>query len=482
MPERAPVPDHVPCIAVVGHTNVGKTSLLRTLTRRVDFGRVSDQPGTTRHAEVVALRLEGQVQMRFVDTPGLEDAVALHEFLQQQAGETRLQRIKAFLRGPEARAAFEQEAKVLRTLLERADAAMLVLDVREPVLPKYRAELDLLVACARPLMPVLNFARSERARSAEWHQLLRESGLHARAEFDAVAPLHGAEQQLYNDLAALLPAWRVHLQGIVDGLALQAQDRLRAAARSVADTLVGVAAMRRTTPARDLADDAQRRAFVAAFQREAQEHARTGVAGLLELFGFRAGDAELAGLPVSDGRWASDLFNPELLKRVSVRLGVGALVGAGAGVVVDVALAGLSLGAATGVGAALGGAASGGWRPVWRKVQNRLTGVREVTVEDAVLVLLASRLCDLALALARRGHAAEQRLLLAPDGHAPAADDAARHELAALVRTLAPARGHPEWERGTRRFDDSAGRAALCSAVAVRLEELLLQTPGAGGV
>ena len=124
--------DRLPCIAVVGHTNAGKTSLLRTLTRQVAFGRVSDRPGTTRHAEAVALRLGGQEQVHFVDTPGLEDAVALGEFLQQQAGDTRLQRMQAFLRGPEARGgAFEQEAKVLRTLLERADAAMLVLDVRE---------------------------------------------------------------------------------------------------------------------------------------------------------------------------------------------------------------------------------------------------------------------------------------------------------------------------------------------------------------
>ena len=30
-------------IAVVGHTNAGKTSLLRTLTRRRDFGEVSDR-------------------------------------------------------------------------------------------------------------------------------------------------------------------------------------------------------------------------------------------------------------------------------------------------------------------------------------------------------------------------------------------------------------------------------------------------------
>ncbi len=38
-------------LAVVGHTNVGKTSLLRTLTRDVGFGEVSHRPSTTRHVE-----------------------------------------------------------------------------------------------------------------------------------------------------------------------------------------------------------------------------------------------------------------------------------------------------------------------------------------------------------------------------------------------------------------------------------------------
>ena len=42
-------------VAVVGHTNTGKTSLLRTLARDAGFGEVSDSAGTPRH--VVGLRL-----------------------------------------------------------------------------------------------------------------------------------------------------------------------------------------------------------------------------------------------------------------------------------------------------------------------------------------------------------------------------------------------------------------------------------------
>ena len=42
-------------VAVVGHTNTGKTSLLRTLMRDVAFGEVSDHPATTRHVEGATL-------------------------------------------------------------------------------------------------------------------------------------------------------------------------------------------------------------------------------------------------------------------------------------------------------------------------------------------------------------------------------------------------------------------------------------------
>ena len=136
-------------IAVVGHTNAGKTSLLRTLTRRVDFGEVSARPGTTRHVERIELKVRERAAVQFFDTPGLEDAVSLREHIAQLGdAPTPPERIRRFLEGPEAHGSLEQEAKVLRTLLE-VDAAFLVIDAREPVLPKYRDEIELLRSCAR---------------------------------------------------------------------------------------------------------------------------------------------------------------------------------------------------------------------------------------------------------------------------------------------------------------------------------------------
>lgn len=461
---RAPAPLR---LAVVGHTNAGKTSLLRALTRKVGFGEVSNRPGTTRHVEAVDLRMQGRVVVRFLDTPGLEDSVALQDFLGTQAGESRLARVQQFLQGPEARGSFEQEAKVLRSLLEQADAGLLVIDTREPVLPKFRAEIEILGACARPLMPVLNFVADADSRVRDWEQLLRESGLHAQARFDVVAPFHGAEQALYTDLGVLLPAWKPYLAEVVQGLAVQAEERLQAAARIVAGTLIDVAAMRRTLQV-GAADEARRQSAVHAFQDEVRAHAHHGLLELLKLFAFRMDDAELADLPALAGRWESDLFNPELLQQAGTRLGLGAMVGAGVGLVADLALAGLSLGAGTAVGASVGGALSGGLRPVLRKLQNKLTGLQELSVEDPVLLLLAERLSLLVSLLARRSHAAQQRLRLDGRAELPAAADQASPWLPVL-RQLRPARAHPEWERGQPGWKQDTQRQQLEQGLAALL-------------
>src|SRR5690625_1554605 len=70
-------------IAVVGHTNTGKTSLLRTLTRNRKFGQVQASPGTTRHVEGVHIDLAPLGQLLLYDTPGIEDSMALLDYIER---------------------------------------------------------------------------------------------------------------------------------------------------------------------------------------------------------------------------------------------------------------------------------------------------------------------------------------------------------------------------------------------------------------
>ena len=187
-------------IAVVGHTNTGKTSLLRTLTRDSHFGEVSSRPSTTRHVEGVSLGIGATPVLSLFDTPGMEDSIALLETLDSQAAGAgrRLDgpaRVQQFLQSPVAAGRFEQEAKVLRQLLQ-CDAALYVIDARDPVLSKYRDELEILAGCAVPLLPLLNFVSDARTSEAAWREALARLGLHVVVSFDTVAPARGGERIL----------------------------------------------------------------------------------------------------------------------------------------------------------------------------------------------------------------------------------------------------------------------------------------------
>lgn len=454
-------------IAVVGHTNAGKTSLLRTLTRRVNFGEVSQQPGTTRHVEAVELLVNGRAAVRFLDTPGLEDAVALREHLAAFDDKelTPPERVRRFLQGPEAHGVFEQEAKVLRALLE-VDAAFLVIDAREPVLPKFRAEIELLNACARPVLPVLNFVRDAANREPAWKELLSAYGLHVVVRFDAAAPFVGAERELYRDLATLLRDRRAQLDGVAAFLEAEFASRRQAAATRIAELLVDAAALRRNVSAVEFAIESSRQRLIAALQKDVFDKAQRCADDLLALYGFREGDADEAPLPLVEGRWTMDFFHPEALKDAGVLLGKGVAVGAAVGVMADLALHGLSLGAGAALGGAIGGAVSQGLGPLGRKLANKLRDVHELTVEDRVLFVIAAWQLKLLRALEQRGHAAVDRIAA---GTVTAATEAAQRPLAELVRAAQPARSHPDWESGARlRWREAPQRQDVVARVAER--------------
>jgi hypothetical protein len=434
-------------VAVVGHTNAGKTSLLRTLTRRADFGVVSTQPGTTRHVEAVELLLDGRPALRFLDTPGLEDSTALMACLRRQGATQDAalpppERIRAFLATPEAAGRFEQEAKVLRALLA-ADAAFYVIDSRDPVLPKHRAELEALSWCARPVLPVLNFVRDAASREADWSAALSDYGLHAIVRFDAVAPFTGSEQRLYRDLTTLLRPREALLAEVAESLDFERLERRRASLAVIAALLVATAATRRTLPREQLQDADARAREIATFRAAVLARARACITALLEIQAFAPDDAQLESLPWLDGRWESDVFNVEALSRAGQALGTGALIGAGVGLAADVALAGLSLGAAATLGAAVGGAASQGFSGVGHAVANLVRRRVDLTVEDEVLALLADQMLALLLTLEGRGHAASEAVTLEPS-----LDPTRQAALRDLLAGLAPARAHPDWGLG----------------------------------
>jgi GTPase Era involved in 16S rRNA processing len=420
-------------LAVVGHTNTGKTSLMRTLLRDVQFGDVSDRPSVTQHVEGSMLLIDDQPVLELFDTPGLEDSINLLDALNAMAGDRRVEAvdvIERFLETDAAHSQFAQEAKVIRQVL-RSDVALYVIDVRDRVLGKHRDELEILRRCACPIVPVLNFLDSPDSKAQEWRSHLARAALHAVAEFDTVVYDHAGERRLYEKIRTLIDQHADRLDQVIAYRARQRQDLMHASARVVAELLVDVASARLLVPINDQAAVAH---AVKQLKNEIRRREHACVKDLLELHQFAETDVREEGLDISRGHWGMDLFSPEALRSVAPRVTSGAAAGATVGLALDVMLAGLSLGTGAAVGAAVG-AAAGTWRTHVRKLVDRVRGRSELRCEDATLLLLQGRQLTLVHAMLRRGHAAQSTMTLS----VPSTTASTIH------RALRRSRANPEW-------------------------------------
>ncbi len=447
-------------IAVVGHTNVGKTSLLRTLTRDVNFGVVEDMPGSTRQVQGATISLGTQTALMLFDTPGIEDSIGLLDYLEQLSSHSQRldgpDRIRLFLQSPEASSLYEQEARVLKKLLS-CHAGLYVVDVREPVLAKHRDELAILASCARPLLPVLNFVASNAARTQEWRDALARVGLHSALSFDSVSPPIDGEEKLYQTLSLMLSSYQKTLTDLQAQAVRQREARHDSSIMLIASMLIDVAALRiRTSTEPDILQKK-----IALQQSHVREREQACVNALLNLFQFRQDDYLSSPLPLTEGRWELDLFSPQALQHFGVHVGMGIAAGAAAGATIDVLSAGLSLG----TGMAIGAIAGGAWKAIDRwgeRVLGQVRGFRELTVDQSILQLLALRQMQLLNGLEHRGHAALAPLRLEQAPHLSL-------ENPALTKSIALARAHPDWSSIGENFNDSPARQRAIDALALGL-------------
>jgi len=400
-------------ITVVGHTNAGKTSLIRTLLRDDRFGNIDELAGTTRYVEKSAIYAGDDAVINLFDTPGFEDSSALLQALEDlsKTVEARLPAdlLRAFIMQAEHFPDFEQEIKVLRQSIN-SDVLLYIIDVREPLLGKYRDEVEILSKAGKPILPVFNFIAGNSEALTHWREQMAQFNLHAALEFDTVAFDFEAEKRLYQKLQSLLEQRYDSLQTLIDYRQDVWKSLNHAAARRIFQLLTEVASYRREVAGKGGISETD----VASMQDYVRNAEQKALNDLLSIFAFTQLDLDLQQLPVRDGQWELDIFSPRMLKDFGLNAGATALKGAAAGAGIDLMVGGLSLGAATMLGAALGA----GWATV-RRYQQELKaawrGHKWLCVDENTLSLLYLRQRNLLHTLTQRGHAAQNKLQLTND-------------------------------------------------------------------
>lgn len=464
-------------VAVVGHTNTGKTSLLRTLTRDAGFGEVSNRPATTRHVEGTSLLVDGRPLVELYDTPGLEDSIGLLEHLDGLRSDRHtdwLEVLRQFLGSPAAQGEFEQEAKVLRQVLG-SDIALYVIDARDRVLGKHRDELEILGRTAKPVVPILNFVASPeaRTRSLQWREHLARVNMHAVVEFDTVVFNEQGELRLFEKMQTLLDHFHATLGALIEDRIRQRANLIHASADLLADLLIDVAAYKVTVPI-----DGQRTVeAMESLKQAVREREQQCVQALLELHRFRSEDYATEELSLDEVEQGLDLFNPASLRQFGIRASGGAAAGGMAGLAVDAMTGGASLGAAAALGATMGALLSSS-RTHGRRIMDRMRGFTELRVSDATLRLLAVRQIGLVQALLRRGHASQEKIRLS----AQAETGQKSWKTGRLPEVMGQARVNPHWSRlgspHSASVDSNSARLAARDELTGFIEAGLLESMG----
>lgn len=424
-------------MALVGHTNTGKTSLVRTLTHDRGFGEVADRGGTTRQVSVVDLAIADETLIELFDSPGLENAPELIEWLEDLPGRRHdgPERIGRLLEDRQARERFDHEARVLE-LVGQVDVALYVIDTREPVLEKYKDELAILGLSGRPIVALLNFVAAPSSREAEWREALSRLMLHNVVAFDAAIRDPGTEWRLLEKIATLLDEHAATIKRWMDHRREQEAKRHHAARRAIAEMLVDVAAYRQEVPETAALTEWQ------AMQARVSEREQHCVEILLELYRFGHEDYDDSDLPLSGGQWDADPFDTETLKYYGIRTGKYLGAGASTGAAIDIGTGGLTLGTGTLAGTLIG-TGVGLTRTLGDRLLGRMRSRAVLAVDDKTLGLLATRQLHLLATLVRRGHGSQ-----APVG----AIDKSRPVFDRLPAPLRKSRFHPSWSSLDKRW------------------------------
>ena len=142
-------------LSLVSHTNIGKTTLARTLLRR-DVGEVRDEAHVTEHTEHHTLIEADGARLVLADTPGLGNTVRLVQRLQGHANPVGWLLGQVWDRFTDRPLWSSQQA--LRHARDESDAVLyLVNATEEPGAAAYvRPELELLTWIGHPVLVVLN--------------------------------------------------------------------------------------------------------------------------------------------------------------------------------------------------------------------------------------------------------------------------------------------------------------------------------------
>jgi len=189
-------------IAIAGHTNVGKTTLIRTLMK-ASVGEVRDSPNVSQREE--AYYFDG-IQANFIDTPGFQNASAMGMYL-DMLDENPNCKIPEKWQDD-----ITYDEKAMKAL-EKSNLVLYVASLSSVPDDSFKAEISLIKRKCSKIVGIINqYEKELRASSAtevenrveQWKIFFREQSVNSVIMFDAHWDNPAKISQIYDEIVKIL--------------------------------------------------------------------------------------------------------------------------------------------------------------------------------------------------------------------------------------------------------------------------------------
>ena len=339
-------------ISLISHTNIGKTSLARTLLRE-DIGHVDDSPHTTLECQEQELVRAGQEQLLLWDTPGFGGVNAFNIAKRiKEAGSAKGWLMHQVVDRISDRSLYSS-VEAAKNIRLKSDVVVYLVDNRlSPAETGYlEGELTLLDALGKPVIIALNHLRidgTEFGRNLEqWRQVVIEHEIvKGLCSIDAFSRAWFQELDLLQRVRSVLPADDQELMFRLIEAYLQRQTKIDKSCFEEIAKVVDFASKQRVEESKLEAHEVFRRLYLPLDGRF-----RESVAKMVELYSLDMAKSPQLEADISQ---LSGQFQKKIPERAT-GLVAGAVTGAGGGLAADLMAGGLSFGGGALLGFIVGG-------------------------------------------------------------------------------------------------------------------------------
>ena len=414
---QTPVIADIPKLAVVGHPNKGKSSIVSTLVESNDI-QISNTPGTTLDSQVYPMRVQNKVLYELFDTPGFQRPRKVLDWLEKNSSgaHDRAETVKKFVTQHRDNPEFHDECELLQPLIEGA-GILYVVDGSKPFGNEYVAEMQVLRWTGMPRMALINMI-GEADYTEEWRNALGQYFSIVRV-FNAIRADASKRIELLKSFAELCEEWKPDLNRAVEILQADLLQRKKRSANIIVSLLVDVLTAK---VSKNVNEDANIEAVTKKLEeklknklREKELKSRKEIEHIYRHHNIERHEGMMEFLDM-------DLFSSESaelfgLSRTQI-ISTGAASGAVAGLGIDVMVGGASLMLGAGLGAVVGGATAlfgskkvGKIKILGKSLADRAVTVGPIKGVNLPWVILSRALLHHQL-VSERNHALREALVL----------------------------------------------------------------------